>query len=285
MWKPTLIFLGLTAVLSSIFYVVINVTGSGNPWVLMLMWMPALAAILTLKILGRPLSTLGLGRWSTKYAWIGYLVPIVYCLAVSVVIWLFGWGGFPNSEFLGAWADQAGVAALPEWVLVPLFVIAMGTTGMLGGTAAALGEEIGWRGFLVPQLYRHLPFLAVSLLSGVIWAAWHYAITGVIYRDFALPPWYWITTFTLSAVAISFLSAWLRLKSGSIWPAVFLHASHNLFMQSVFTPLTTRKELTDWMGGDLGVVFTVAALIVAIVTYFGFRKRLPSPQEFEAMNA
>jgi len=76
-----------------------------------------------------------------------------------------------------------------------------------------------------------------------------------------------------------------RIKSASLWPAAILHASHNLYMQSVFTPLTVQRgEITNWMGGDLGVVFTVAAVVVAVVTYFGFRKRLPSQDQFAAAN-
>jgi membrane protease YdiL (CAAX protease family) len=37
----------------------------------------------------------------------------------------------------------------------------------------ALGEEIGWRGFLVPTLHERLKFAAVCLISGIIWATWH----------------------------------------------------------------------------------------------------------------
>jgi hypothetical protein len=51
----------------------------------------------------------------------------------------------------------------------------------------------------------------VALLSGLIWAAWHYPITAVVYRDAGLPPWFWLLTFTFVAVAISLAQAWLRL--------------------------------------------------------------------------
>lgn len=53
---------------------------------------------------------------------------------------------------------------------------------MLTGVATAAGEEIGWRGFLVPELAKGLPFTAVALVSGIIWAAWHYPITAVSQR-------------------------------------------------------------------------------------------------------
>jgi membrane protease YdiL (CAAX protease family) len=164
----------------------------------------------------------------------GYLIPIAYCLIASLGTWLFGFGGFPNSEFLGQ-------------------------------TAAAAGEEIGWRGFLVPELAKVLPFTGVALVSGLIWASWHYPITGVVYRDADLPAWFWLLTFTFVAVAISVVQAWLRLRTDSVWPPIFLHASHNLWMQSIFFPLTTENETTKWVAGDLGLAFVVVAAVVAVV--------------------
>jgi membrane protease YdiL (CAAX protease family) len=92
-----------------------------------------------------------------------------------------------------------------------------------------------------------------------------YPIAAVVYRDADLPAWLWLPTFTISAIAVSFVLAWLRLKTGSLWPGVFLHASHNLWMQSVFTPLTAEKEHTKWVAGDLGVGLVVVATIVAVV--------------------
>jgi membrane protease YdiL (CAAX protease family) len=93
---------------------------------------------------------------------------------------------------------------------------------MFTGVAAATGEEIGWRGFLVPEFANVLPFTGVALVSGLIWAAWHYPITGVVYRGAGLPSWFWLLTFTFVAVAINFAQAWLRLKTDSVWPPIFL---------------------------------------------------------------
>jgi membrane protease YdiL (CAAX protease family) len=150
-------------------------------------------------------------------------------------------------------------------VIIVVFVVMQGTAGMLTGVATATGEEIAWRGFLVPELAKVLPFTGVALQSGVIWAAWHYPITSVVYRDVGLPAWFWLLTFTFVAIAISFVQAWLRLKTGSVWPPIFLHASHNLWMQQIYPPLTTEREYPQWVAGDLGLTFVVAAAIVAVV--------------------
>ena len=117
----------------------------------------------------------------------------------------------------------------------------------------------------MPELAQVLPFTGVALVSGLIWASWHYPITAVVYRDAGLHSWFWLLTFTLVAVAISFAQAYLRLRSESLWPPNFLHASHNLWMQSIFTPLTTDKNYTKRVAGDLGLAFVVVAPAVAVI--------------------
>ena len=92
----------------------INATQTVNAaYIFGLMWMPAVAAILTCRILGRPLRTVGLGTWNRRYVLIGYLIPIAYCLVASLGIWLFGFGGFPNTEFVRQTAALSGWAKHP----------------------------------------------------------------------------------------------------------------------------------------------------------------------------
>jgi membrane protease YdiL (CAAX protease family) len=277
-WRAVGLFVLLTICLSGIFWVLINATQTVNAaYIFGLMWMPALAAILTCRILGRPLRMLGLGTWNGRYVLIGYLIPIAYCLVASLGIWILGFGGFPNTEFVRTTADAFGLGEAPDWVVIAMFVVLTGTTGMLSGVAAATGEEIGWRGFLVPELAKVLPFTGVAVVSGLIWAAWHYPITAVVYRDAGLPPWFWLLTFTFVAVAISFAQAWLRLRTHSVWPPIFLHASHNLWIQSIFTPLTSDQHYTKWIAGDLGLAFVVVAAVVAMVFWIK-RGELPAKQ-------
>jgi membrane protease YdiL (CAAX protease family) len=34
-------------------------------------------------------------------------------------------------------------------------------------------------------------------------------------------------------IGSSVIATWFRLKTGSLWPATFLHASHNVFVQGI----------------------------------------------------
>jgi len=65
-------------------------------------------------------------------------------------------------------------------------------------------------------------------------------------------------------LAISFVFAWMRLKSGSLWTGALLHASHNLYVQSIFTPLTNKSANTAWFIDEFGAVLPVVTIAFAI---------------------
>src|SRR5258708_15188708 len=57
-----------------------------------------------------------------------------------------------------------------------IYVLLVGTFGLAKSLASSLGEEIGWRGFLVPQLFKSVGFTGTALISGVVWSCWHYPL-------------------------------------------------------------------------------------------------------------
>ena len=68
----------------------------------------------------------------------------------------------------------------------------------------------------------------------------------------------------------SFINTWLRLKSGSLWVAAIAHASHNLYIQTICTPLTRDTGKTLWFIDEFGVVVPIVTLFFAI--YFWRRR-------------
>jgi membrane protease YdiL (CAAX protease family) len=136
---------------------------------------------------------------------------------------------------------------------------------------AALGEEIGWRGLLVPELAKRHRFTITALVSGIIWSIYHYP--AILFADYnsAAPLWYAMAMFTLMAIAASFSFAWLRLKSGSLWTPAILHASHNLFVQAIFDKMTLADfGLTPYLTTEFGVGLAIGYGLVAI--YFWRRR-------------
>jgi CAAX protease family protein len=270
--KKILIFLALTLALSSIFYYLIASAGKlGSGPVLGLMWSPGIAAIITQFIFHRSLRGLGWKLGHFRYLLSAYLLPVGYGLISYAVIWLTGLGRFDSAELVAL--TRANIA--PQITSpVMLMIIYMGvviTWGTLQSLLSALGEEIGWRGLLVPELSKVSSFTMTALISGAIWAIWHYPLLLLAdYRNEGAPVWFGLICFTVMMLGAGFIFAWLRLKSGSLWPAVLLHASHNLFIQNVFTPLTQRNTLTPYFIDEFGIML---ALVTAIVAYIVWRKR------------
>jgi len=68
-------------------------------------------------------------------------------------------------------------------------------------------------------------------------------------------------------VSSAFIAAWLRLRSGSVWPAAIYHGAHNLFVQLIFTPLTTNTGHTAWYIDEFGAGLALTTLLGAIVVW------------------
>jgi membrane protease YdiL (CAAX protease family) len=234
------------------------------------MWCPALAAFVTLKLNRRSLSDLGWKWPATKYALMSWYIPLLYASIAYAIIWASGLGGFPNHEFVSSLVVRMGLPVSPA-VATLLYVLLAGSFGLVRGLSSALGEEIGWRGFLVPELSKNMSFTATAFVSGIVWSLWHYPI--LIFADYnaGTPTWYGLSCFTVMVIAISFVFAWMRLKSGSLWTGALLHASHNLYVQAIFTPLTKNTGKTAWYIDEFGAVLPLVAVAFAI--YFWSRRR------------
>lgn len=273
-----LIYLVLVFAFSSVFYFLILHSGSlGNGrglYVLGLMWCPALAGMLTLRLNGRSISELGWKWGQTKYQVQSWFIPLLYASIAYVIVWIAGFGAFGNPEYLDALTKQMHLGGSP-WISIAVGIFLTGTYGLTRSVSSALGEEIGWRGFLVPELFKSMSFTTTSLVSGIVWSLWHYPV--LIYGDYnaGTPTWYGLTCFTVMVVSGSFVFAWMRLKSGSLWTGAILHASHNLYIQAIFTPLTRNTGKTAWYIDEFGCVLPLVVIVFAVY-FWSKRRELPA---------
>jgi membrane protease YdiL (CAAX protease family) len=257
-----------------VFYFLIIHSGSlgygRGRYVFCLMWCPALAGMLTLLLNGRSIADIGWKWGETKYQLRSWYIPILYASIAYAIIWIFHFGAFGNPEYYDSLTKSMHLGG-PPWISIVLGIFMLGTFGMVRSVFAALGEEIGWRGFLVPELAITTSFTATSLISGIVWSLWHYPI--LIYADYnpGTPTWYGLTCFTVMVISISFIFAWMRLKSGSVWTAAILHASHNLYIQGGLTPITRDTGKTKWFVDEFGCVLPLVAITFAI--YFWTKRR------------
>ncbi|HEV3277324.1 MAG TPA: CPBP family intramembrane glutamic endopeptidase [Terriglobia bacterium] len=270
-------YLVLTFGFSSIFYRLIIRHSShdlmAGLYVLGLMWCPGVSGLLTRLIFQGDLRGHGFGWGRTKYQLASYWIPLAYASVVYLPVWFAGYFD-PHSPTLAALG--ARIPRLPHAALLPALFVVLATLGVAGSCISAVGEELGWRGFLVPQLAKVMPFPGVALTSGVIWALWHYPI--VLFSSYrgAGPLWYSVVCFTVLVVGMSFLFAWMRLKSGSVWTGMLLHASHNLFIQSFFDPQTRHARITDLWTTEFGAGLALMGIVLAVIFY---RKRGELPAQ------
>ena len=280
-WKKIAVFYGLTLLFSNVFNFFELHAGkmdAGNLlFVTGAMWSPGISALLTKRFFGEPISELPWKWGGARYAWLAYLIPLAYALPVYLIVWLTSLGGFLERDFLTRTAAQFGWSNFPPAATLILFLVLTATIGLVAKTGRALGEEIGWRGFLVPELNKVVGFSGVSVISGLMWAAYHFPV--LLFGDYnkGAPAWYSLTCFTLMVVADSFILAWLTLRSKSLWPAAIFHGSHNLFIQSIFTPLTRDTGRTNYIIDEFGIGLVITIGIGAVVAWSTFAGRASKP--------
>jgi len=256
-WKEIAVFLALTLVFSSVFWIFIIKSGfqSKNAifYIFGLMWSPGVSAIITSLIFQKSIRPIGWKWGKTRYQVLSIFLPIVYAVVSYSVIWLVGWGRI-NKDF-------------------SIDFVQFLTIGIFLSLLFALGEEIGWRGYLVPRLSKVTGFTSTCLISGVIWSVWHFPL--IIFSGYhgGTSVLYSLICFTIMVTGISFAYAWIRLISGSVWTGMFLHAMHNHFVQSYFDPLTEDTGITPYIIGEFGAALAFAGIVVAFI-FWKLRNRL-----------
>jgi membrane protease YdiL (CAAX protease family) len=267
--KKIPLFLLLTFSLSTLAYIPIIWIGAQSeesvPYVLILMFSPGLAAILTRLITTRSLRGMGWRLGPARWLGIAYILPVLYALPVYAFTWLSGLGRLLNPYDFSALVRQYSPSSSLVTAVLVYFLI-KATKGVVENMIFSVGEEIGWRGFLVPELAKTTSFTKTAFISGIVWAVWH--MPGIFlagYNSGNTPTVYAAAMFAVLIIAISFPFTWLTLKSKSLWPAILLHTTHNIFIQGYFDRLTGNGSITPYIIGEFGVGLALTCLVVAYV--------------------
>jgi membrane protease YdiL (CAAX protease family) len=275
-WQHVGVFLVLlaifTAIGASLAIISGNLFGAKGYYVQLIMWSPAAAATLTALVANRPLRVFGWKWGDWKWQLLAWLTPLAYVSIAYGLIWSMGWGTVPNPDFVADAAKSVGLH-IPAAASALLMVFLTATLGMLD-FAGALGEEIGWRGFLAPALFQltNRNFTATVLINAVIWACWHAPVIFFSsYNNPGVPRWYSFGCFVILNIGGATIADWFRLRSGSLWTGVLLHNSHNILVQVIFTPLTVSTGKTQYFIDEFGIVLPLVMFAFAI--YFWMRRK------------
>ena len=94
----------------------------------------------------------------------------------------------------------------------------------------ALGEEGGWRGYMMPKLMKLMSMPKALIAGGIIWGLWHAPITCIGHNfgtDYPGFPYVGILLMCGFCILLGIMLTFITIKSQSIWPAAFMHAVNN----------------------------------------------------------
>ncbi|WP_224391611.1 CPBP family intramembrane glutamic endopeptidase [Pseudonocardia sp. ICBG1293] len=251
-----------------------------TPTALAMMATPAIAAVVVVFLVERPAHRArALGLWPLRplgrlvgYVAAGIAVAMALVLVALPVGALFG--VYPAdltglSGFRETLAAQLGPDRVPESVgPIVLAQLAVVPVAAVVGVLPALGEEIGWRGWLLPKL---VPLGAVPaiLISGVAWGVWHAPVVLLGYNYPHAPGWLGVLSMVGMCTVVGAVFGWLRLRSGSVWPAAVAHSAFNatagsyLLFAAAGAPVdTTRATVLGWSGW----IVPLAVVVVLVAT-------------------
>ena len=231
-----------------------------------IMWCPGAAAIVTCLLSHLPMARLGLWWPAQRFIWISYFLPLIYATPVYVLTWIMIHGSFAPYPYEAMMAGQYGLAKWPALGTLGVALPLLFTINVVATVTWALGEELGWRGLMFPVLMERVGFHCACLITGIVWAAWHYPGLIWAYYNAGTEVRFAIPCFTVMVIAMSYVSGYLRLRSGSAWPSVLIHATHNTFVQGIFDPLTAGIGRARHITSEFGLGLAMAVVITAWVT-------------------
>ena len=128
----------------------------------------------------------------------------------------------------------------------------------------ALGEEIGWRGFLWPLMRRHLTFLASTAIMFVVWWIYHAGLTFAGWYGFIGG----VPAFTVGLLGFVLFVGVLTERSRSVWPSVLAHGSWNALVATYFSSSGAAEDRvftgSRYLLGEFGWLGAVGMLILGV---------------------
>lgn len=228
-------------------------------WMLFRMWAPGVASVLTRVLLREGFADISLRFEVRKSALLGlaWVYPIVVLSLAYGIAWTTG------LETLRHDTSYREVASL---------LVRSATWWLLPSVLSAFGEELGWRGYMLDRLVSaRVPRPIV--VSGLVWWAWHLPL--VLTGQLVSGPSPLLVALALlpTIMAFAFVAALLRAMSGSLWPAVVLHASFNAIMDVTFDPLTAAPPGGPVWTGASGVLVALVSCAGAVTLWGSVRRR------------
>lgn len=157
-----------------------------------------------------------------------------------------------------------------DWA--PLRFATIAAFALIPFTFAAIAEEFGWRGYLTPRLEAAgVGRLTNHALVGVVWGAWHLPYLTDSWDFTSESQWTLAPRVILGTTVIAVAYGEIRLRTGSVWPAVIMHATSNAVAGPLINTddILIQNEPTPWIFSPSidGMTVIATSAVLAAVLY------------------
>jgi membrane protease YdiL (CAAX protease family) len=280
--KRLTIFIALTIILAWIVFLLVPICGltygSGAAVVILAvaMFMPALSNLLTRLITKEGFGNMYLRphfKGHVKEYLLLYFGPTVLLVLSGALYFLIFPGSFdPELTTLKGMVASSGKQGLDVSTLLIVQTLIFVVIGPIVNIIPTMGEELGWRGYLLPKLRIFLSDRTALIITGAIWGIWHLPVIvmghnyGTGYWGY---PWLGILAMIVFCVVLGIIEGYISIKLESVIPAAMIHSTVNagaalpsIFAKSGYNPLL-GPAITGFIGGLPFIVLAVILLIKA----------------------
>lgn len=206
-----------------------------------MLW-PAFAAWQASKLGRSPIGDIGFSCFPLAYLPVALLAVPVFQHAVDLPVMFFSLGHFPWFPWLSP--DVSGMVHPPlEMHLgeaITMAALARGlvlkaVVGLCIVSVFALGEEVGWRGYMQRRIVTQYGVAKGVALSAAIWAVWHvpFAISGMHHIP-GVPLYALLVIMPVGHFGLGAFLGWIYQRTNSIWLAAIAHGAANNWGQFAF---------------------------------------------------
>lgn len=290
------IFLGITFFLTwTIEFILMANGGLTNPYavaaLVVVMLMPALSVVLTRLITREGFKDFGIRphfKGHVKIYLMAWFGPALLILLGALVYFLFFPGQFDPSmsQIAGIYQSQGINLSGDTLKLVFLTQLAVGfLLSPVINLFATAGEEIGWRGYLLPKLMEHYRTRTAIVISGVIWGLWHAPIIAMGHNyglGYPTAPWGGIIAMVFFCLFVGSFFSYLAIRSGSFWPPALAHGALNGF--AGISAWFTLGPASPFIGPlPVGIIGGIGFIAVGILCFMVVGKEKPTAIEEAAI--
>jgi uncharacterized protein len=222
-------------------------------------------------------------------AWLGPIAMTVAVFAVAIALGVFQADLVTFSGFVEYIESVPGADAAAPIPAATLAVVQMATllVAPLINVIPALGEELGWRGWLQPRLSDRFGQWMGAVLTGVIWGLWHAPVILLGYNYPGYPAAAALALMVVACILMSVLLGWITDASGTVWAAAIAHGFINGAAGLGGLIVAAGHQIDPAAAGTLGysgwiVMAVLIAILVATRQYPVNARRSASPAELPA---